>query len=134
MKRKILVITASKSIRFLLHTVLSEQFSAITASEAGDAMYWLTRSELPSAIVVDPELPDTANWEIVEYFKTSELYKNIPMVVISSLEEEEIATVCTRYDVEAAFHKPFNPVDLIKTLEALTKSSVAGSKKLLKVV
>ncbi|KYP16210.1 response regulator [Flavihumibacter sp. CACIAM 22H1] len=134
MKRKVLVITASKSIRFLLHTVLNDQFSAITASEAGDAMYWLTRSELPAAIVVDPELPDSNTWEIVEYFKTSELYKNIPMVVISSLEEEEIATVCTRYNVEAAFHKPFNPVDLTKTLEALIKSPVTSSKKLLKVV
>lgn len=134
MKRKILVITASKSIRFLLHTVLSDQFSVITASEAGDAMYWLTKSDLPSAIVVDPELPDTANWEIVEYFKTSELFKNIPMVVISSLDEEEICSECSRYEVEASYRKPFNPINLLKTLKALIESPVSGSTKLLKVV
>jgi two-component system chemotaxis response regulator CheY len=97
-------------------------------------MYWLTRSELPAAIVIDPELPDTQNWELVEYFKTSELYKNIPMVVISSLDEEEIATVCSQYNVEAAFHKPFNPVDLTKTLEALTQSPAISLKKQLKAV
>ncbi len=134
MKRKILVVTESKSIRFLLQTVLHDHFDTITASEASDAIFWLSKSEMPEAIVIDPDLPDSEPWELVEYFKTSGLYQHIPMVVISSKPEEEIASYCTHFGVEAAFHKPFNPVDLKKTLEGLTKSTVGSSKKMLKVV
>ncbi|MBC6490329.1 response regulator [Flavihumibacter stibioxidans] len=134
MKRKILIVTESKAIRFLLQTVLQDNFTAITASEASDAMFWLAKSEMPDAIVIDPNLPDTEPWELVEYFKTSGLYKHIPMVVISSKPEEEIASYCTHFGVEAAYHKPFNPVDLKKTLEGLIAIPVPGNKKVLKAV
>ena len=86
MKRKILVITESKAIRFLLQTVLNDEYTPVTASEAADAIYWISQSDLPDAIVVDPVLPDTEPWEIVEYFKTSGLYQHIPLVVISSIQ------------------------------------------------
>jgi two-component system, chemotaxis family, chemotaxis protein CheY len=134
MKRKILVITESKAIRFLLQTVLNDQFNTITAAEAGDAMYWISQSELPDAIVIDPNLPDTEPWELVEHLKTSFLYKHIPLIVISAQPEEELMSLCANYNVDAYFHKPFNPIDLKKKLELLTKLPASSNLKLLKVV
>ncbi|ULQ50686.1 response regulator [Flavihumibacter fluvii] len=134
MKRKILVITESKAIRFLLQTVLNDQFNTITAAEAGDAMYWISQSELPDAIVIDPNLPDTEPWELVEHLKTSFLYKHIPLIVISAQPEEELISLSANYNVDAFFHKPFNPIDLKKKLELLTKLPASSNLKLLKVV
>lgn len=134
MKRKILVITESKAIRFLLQTVLHDQFNTITASEAADAMYFISQAELPDAIVIDPNLPDTEPWELVEHLKTSGLYKQIPVIVISAQPEEELASLCVGYNVDAYFHKPFNPIDLKNKLEMLTKLSVNSSAKVLKAV
>jgi two-component system, chemotaxis family, chemotaxis protein CheY len=134
MKRKILVITESKAIRFLLQTVLHDQFNTITAAEAADAMYWISQAELPDAIVIDPNLPDTEPWELVEHLKTSGLYKHIPLIVISAQPEAELVSLSATYNVDAYFHKPFNPIDLKKKLELLTNLHAAGSRKLLKVV
>jgi CheY-like chemotaxis protein len=135
MKRKILVITESKAIRFLLQTVLHDRFNTITASDAGEAMYWIQQSNLPDAIVMDPNLPDTEPWELVEYFKTSGLYKHIPMIVISSVPEDELANLCSNFGVEGAFKKPFNPIDLKKQLETLITAPASTTNwKLLKVV
>lgn len=134
MKRKILVITESKAIRFLLQTVLNDEYTTVTASEAADAIYWISQSDLPDAIVVDPVLPDTEPWEIVEYFKTSGLYQHIPLVVISSIPQDELDAQCTHYGADAAFRKPFNPIDLKKTLKALINVPSTRDRKVLKVV
>jgi CheY-like chemotaxis protein len=134
MKRKILVITESKAIRFLLETVLQEEFTTITAAEAADAMYWISQSELPSAIVMDPNLPDTAPWELVEHLKTSGLYAHIPLVVIAEQPEVELAALSARYGVDAYFSKPFNPIDLKSQLESLINTPAGHSKTLLKAV
>ncbi len=134
MKRKILVITESKAIRFLLQTVLHDQFNTITAAEAADAMYWISQADLPDAIVIDPNLPDTEPWELVEHLKTSGLYKQIPVIVISAQPEEELAALSATYNVDAYFHKPFNPIDLKKKLELLTNLPVKSAPKVLKAV
>ena len=134
MKRKILVITESKAIRFLLQTVLHEEYTPVTASEAADALYWISQSDLPDAIVLDPILPDTEPWELVEYFKTSGLYQHIPLVVISSMPAEELESLRRQYGADAAFHKPFNPIDLKETITSLIKVSHATERNLLKVV
>ncbi|ULQ58294.1 response regulator [Flavihumibacter rivuli] len=134
MKRIILVITASKALRFLLQTVLQDKFKIIAATDASDAMFWLSRSNVPAAIVIDPELPDTEPWEMVEYFKSSGLYDNIPLVVISSLPEQELKIRCKNYAVNAFFTKPFNPIDLLNELENHLGEVRPLKKGLLKVV
>lgn len=134
MKRKILVITESKAIRFLLQTVLHDHYTTVTAAEAGEAVHHISKGELPAAIVIDPELSDTEPWELVEHFKTSGLYQHIPMVVISSRSEDEISRYAAEYGIEAAFKKPFNPIDLKQRLDALINAPSTEATKWLKVV
>lgn len=134
MKRKILVVTESKAIRFLLQTVLHDHYTTVTAAEAGEAVHHISKGELPAAIVIDPELPDTEPWELVEHFKTSGLYQHIPMVVISSRDEAEISKYSIEFGIDAAFRKPFNPIDLKQRLDALIKAPAVSSFKWLKVV
>ncbi|HOA38294.1 MAG TPA: response regulator [Flavihumibacter sp.] len=134
MKRKILVITESKAIRFLLQTVLHDDYTTVTAAEAGEAVHHISKGDLPAAIVIDPELPDTEPWELVEHFRTSGLYQHIPMLVISSRDEEEISKYSLDYGIEAAFKKPFNPIDLKQRLDALVKAPNTADLAWLKVV
>ncbi|WP_046367216.1 response regulator [Flavihumibacter petaseus] len=134
MKKKILVITESKAIRFLLQTVLHDHYVTTTAAEGGEAVHYISQASLPDAIVIDPELPDTEPWELVEYFKTSGLYQHIPMVVISSQPEETVLRQSRLLGVEASFQKPFNPIDLKQRLDALVKAPPLSSLNRLKVV
>lgn len=134
MKRKLLVISASKSIRFLLHTVLNDRFSAVTAPDAGDAIYWLSQANLPVAIVVDMEADDNNDWELIDYLRTNELYKNIPMVVISAHQDEDFAARCMQYGIESTFRKPFNPLNLTKSLDQLIQTASLSKDLQLKAV
>ena len=121
MKQKILAIDDSKAIRFLLQTVLGSEYQVITAPDGCSAMYWLSKKNIPDVIIADPQLPDMENWELIEQLTTSGIYRDIPLLVLSSLPEEETVNRCTEMNIQAYYIKPFNPMDLVKTVNRLAR-------------
>lgn len=120
MKKKILAIDDSKAIRFLLQTVFSKNYQVITASDGCSAVSWLTKRNLPDLIIADPNLPDMKDWELIEYLAASGMYGNIPVMVLSAFDKKETQLRCKEYGVQQYFLKPFNPVDLVRTVDNFT--------------
>jgi len=120
MKKQILAIDDSKAIRFLLQTVLGKEYKVITAPDGCSAMYWLSKKNLPDLIIADAQLPDMENWELVEQLSMSGLYRNIPIIVLSSLNKTETNTKCIQFGVAAYFTKPFNPIELFEAVNKIS--------------
>ena len=125
MKKKILAIDDSKAIRFLLQTVLGKDYQVVTAPDGCSAMYWLSKRNLPDLIIADAQLPDMNDWELIEQLASSGLYREIPIIVISSLSKSETQTKCLEFGVIEYFTKPFNPIDLLDSIKRL---NVEGTK------
>jgi len=125
MKKKILAIDDSKAIRFLLQTVLGKEHQVVTAPDGCTAMYWLSKRNIPDVIICDPQLPDMKEWELIEELSTSILYRDIPLMVISSIDKMETNMKCEEYGIADYFMKPFNPVLLLESINGMT-----GKKKL----
>ena len=121
MKKQILAIDDSKAIRFLLQTVLGKDYQVITAPDGCSAMYWLSKKNLPDLIICDAQLPDMDNWELIEQLSMSGLYRDIPIIVLSSLNKNETNTKCLQYGVAEHFTKPFNPIDLLESVNKISK-------------
>ena len=117
MRRSILAIDDSKAIRFLLHTVLGKDHQVVTAPDACSAMFWLAKKDLPDLIIVDPQLPDVQNWELIAEFSSSAIYRDIPLIVFSSLDKDTTAAKCLQYGIAEYFTKPFNPLELNETVK-----------------
>jgi CheY-like chemotaxis protein len=126
MKKKILAIDDSKAIRFLLQTVLGKEHQVVTAPDGCTAMYWLSKKNIPDLIICDPQLPDMKNWEFIEELTTSILYRNIPLMVISSLDKGETILKCEEFGVSDYFMKPFNPVLLLESINKTTDKAKQG--------
>jgi len=120
MKKKILAVDDSKAIRFLLQTVFSKNYEVITASDGYSAVNWLTRRNLPDLIIADPNLPDMKDWELIEYLAASGMYGSIPVMVLSAFDKKETQQRCKELGVHQYFLKPFNPIDLVKTVDNFT--------------
>lgn len=125
MKKKILAIDDSKAIRFLLQTVLGKDYEIITSPDGCSAMYWLSKRNLPNIIIVDAQLPDMQDWELIEQFSSSGLYRDIPMIVLSSFDQNITQAKCLEYGVTDFFLKPFNPVLLAEAVDRITKADKA---------
>ena len=134
MKQQILVIDDSKAIRFLLQTVLGKSYQVVAAPDGCSAMYWLTKRNLPALIIADPQLPDMKNCELIEYLTSSGLYGSIPILALSSLDKKETQQKCKDSGVKQFFLKPFNPVDLVKTVDNLISFGVKVHESPLKLV
>lgn len=125
MKPLILAVDDSKAMRYLFQTVLGKKYQVVTAPDASSAMYWLSQKNFPTVILANAQLRDTTDWEFVAYLKNSFLYKDIPAVVLSSLEKEEVEQKCSQYNIEGYFLKPFNPVSLVETVDKLVRLNVS---------
>lgn len=117
MKKQILAIDDSKAIRFLLQTVLGKDYTVVTAPDGCSAMYWLSKRNLPDLIITDAQLPDMQDWELIEQLTSSGIYRDIPIMVISSLDKAQIDAKCQEFGVAENFTKPFNPVDLMNAVQ-----------------
>lgn len=126
MKKKILAIDDSKAIRFLLQTVLGKEHQVVTAPDACTAMYWLSKRNIPDLIICDPQLPDMKDWEMIEELSTSILYRDIPLMVISSIDKMETDIKCEEYGIAEYFIKPFNPVILLERVIRMTGEKKTG--------
>jgi CheY-like chemotaxis protein len=122
MKKQILAIDDSKAIRFLLQTVLGRSYQVVTVPDGYSAMYYLSNRELPDIIIADPQLPDMEEWELIAQLSTSGLYGEIPLIVLSGLDEVETAARSLQYGAVKYFSKPFNPVDLINFLGSMVRT------------
>jgi len=119
MKKQILAIDDSKAIRFLLQTVLSKDYQVVTAPDGCSAMYWLSKRNLPDVIIADAQLPDLGDWELIEQLRTSGIYGEIPVIIISSLDKTETQLKCLEYGITEYFTKPFNPVSLLESIQKI---------------
>src|ERR1700748_427146 len=122
MKKQILAVDDSKAIRFLLQTVLGKDYQVITGPDGYSAMYYLSHRAQPDLIIADPQLPDMDNWELIQQLSTSGMYGDIPMLVLSGLSEKETETKCNDYGVMKYFLKPFNPVEMMESIDRLVTS------------
>ena len=126
MKKRILAIDDSKAIRFLLQTVLGKEHQVVTAPDGCTAMYWLSKRNIPDLIICDPQLPDMKDWELIGELTTSILYRDIPMMVISSLDKLETKLKCEQFGIAEYFMKPFNPVLLLDSINRTAEKKTPG--------
>lgn len=124
MKKHILAVDDSKAIRFLLQTVLGRDYQVITVPDGFSAMYYLSNRTQPDLIIADPQLPDMENWELIKQLSTSGLHGDIPVVVLSGLDQRETESKCMEFGVVRYFLKPFNPVELMESINDLVTSLV----------
>jgi CheY-like chemotaxis protein len=123
MKKEILIVEGSKAMRFLLHTIFKKHYNVVSVPDGISAMYYLRQGHKPDLIVLDPELPDMPEWELVKHLSLSPLYNQIPLVVISSLEENQLRVNAMKHSVAEYFTKPFNPLKLVESVDVLLLGS-----------
>ena len=73
-----------------------------------------TKQVLPHLIVLDIMLPDIDGYEVCRMLKFDENYKNIPIIILSALDQQEDREKAVKSGADAYFIKPFD-LDLLVT-------------------
>ncbi len=112
MRKKILVVDDDASIRLLMKHVLSEHFDVHLEANGADAISWLHEGNMPDLIVSDVLMPEMGGNEFISYLKTSLFFRNIPVVVLSSLNKSTDRISFYELGADEFIIKPFDPVEL----------------------
>jgi len=124
----ILVVEDDKNSNELLTNALTgagyRTISAFTGTEA----VAIAQKIQPFAITLDIMLPGIDGWDVIKYLKSDLLTRNIPVIVISMLDEKECSY---SFDIVDYFTKPVDKNILLSTLNNLTDSLDIESPKVL---
>jgi chemotaxis protein histidine kinase CheA len=118
--RKILVVDDSSTARELEKSILEAHgYTVDTAVDGLDAINNLNKAKF-SLVVSDVEMPKMDGFELCKTLNNSEAYKDIPVVIVTTLEKEEdkrrgIEVGAAAYIAKGAFNRT-NLLDAVERL------------------
>ncbi|HJZ73686.1 MAG TPA: response regulator [Vicinamibacterales bacterium] len=111
----VLVIDDSHDQLELIREQLGPQMRTIGATDGLDG-YRLACAERPAVVVLDLAMPFVDGWTVLRKLRSNPATSNIPVVIVSGLEPEAIASEAERLGVRFLLRKPYDVDELRKTI------------------
>ena len=123
---KILSVNGNKAMNYLLQTVFEKDYKFVPATDVFQGMHQLRSMRNFGALIVDVDFQPQQSWEFIQHIKTSKLYK-IPVIVLTTANNETLKEKCYEYEVDEVFFKPFNPVDLTTAVKSIMNTTMINN-------
>lgn len=104
---KILVIEDDAPLCWLLEKILRGRYEVIVMNNGLEAWSWLSDGNNCDLIISDVKMPSLNGIELLENLSNSGLFKNIPVIMLSGLEDSQ--EQCLELGAFAYLVKPFEP-------------------------
>ena len=111
-KKQILIVDDKESIAKILSVYLGYEYEIVFYDNPIKALAWLQDGNMPDLIVSDIRMPEMRGDEFLEYLKHNELFKQIPVVMLSSEDSTSERIRLLEEGAEDYIVKPFNPQEL----------------------
>ena len=129
MKKTILVIDDDYFVRTLLNFLLKDYYEVVTIENGYKAMLWLDKGNIPDLILTDMDMPRINGFNLLKHLQKSGYYRDIPILVLSGHSSPDFEDQCRNSGASGFVSKPFNPPELLNSLERLLNSNKTNSLK-----
>jgi signal transduction histidine kinase/CheY-like chemotaxis protein len=106
----ILVVDDNKMNRLKLSRSLEKQGHAVTLAENGRQALEMMQAQSFDLTLLDIVMPEVDGYQVLERLKRDSTLRDIPVIVISAVDEMESIVKCVRMGAEDYLPKPFDPV------------------------
>lgn len=118
-KKNILIVDDSVTNVFLIESVLSEYgYEVTTALNATEAKKKLDKVK-PALILLDLLMPEISGFDFIKEIKQSDMYKDIPVVIVSAVTDEETIEEIKGLGAVEYIKKPVVLTNLIEKIESV---------------
>lgn len=121
MKKKILIVDDKTEFRRLTKTILSTNYLVESAENGVEALSLLQSGNIPDLIVSDLMMPVLGGKDLVEQLKSSGAFKDIPIIILSSIDKSDEKIKLIKMGADDYLEKPYNPAELLARIEKLLK-------------
>lgn len=125
--KAILVVDDSNLIRNFVLKIFSNEFDVLIANDGAEALDIINNPnerERISAILLDLNMPNVDGFEVLDYFKTKDLFKKFPVSIITGVDDKESISKAFKYPIVDILLKPFNERDVKKILEKTLNNNI----------
>ena len=112
MKKKILLVDDKATIGKVASVYLGKDYDFTYREDPIKAIEWLNEGNIPDLIISDIRMPLMTGDEFLRYMKNNELFKSIPIIMLSSEESTTERIRLLEEGAEDYILKPFNPLEL----------------------
>jgi signal transduction histidine kinase len=115
---QILVVDDNRTNRLKLSLGLEQQGHKVEVAEDGIQALEMLKSQPFDVVLLDILMPGMDGYQVLEHMKSSSELRDIPVIVISAVDDLDSAVRCIENGAEDYLTKPFNPVLLRARLNA----------------
>ena len=116
--KKILAIDDEPIILRIIKTTLKNKYNVEIQNDGQEAYYWLTKGKnMPDLIICDITMPNMNGYEFLENIRNSGFFGDIPVIMLSGVEESKERIRCYKLKAQDFLTKPFNPEELIALID-----------------
>lgn len=112
MNKKILIVDDKEQIAKILYAYLHQEYTCFYVQHPLQAIAWLQQGNMPDLIISDIRMPEMRGDEFLDYLKRDELFRHIPVVMLSSEDSTTERIRLLEGGAEDYIVKPFNPMEL----------------------
>jgi two-component system chemotaxis response regulator CheY len=112
-KSTILVIDDELPLQKMMENFLKEDYRVITKGDGKAALDWIQEGNIPDLIICDVNMEPMNGEEFVKNIRSGELFKYIPLLMLSGDEESKTRIKFYELGVKNFITKPFNPQELL---------------------
>lgn len=110
-KKKIIVADDSPVVTNFLYKIFKEDYDVLIAHNGDETIKLLEDNDSKdiAACFTDLKMPISSGYKVLDYFKKNDLFKTIPVSVISGEDDVDIVSKITiEYDIVDLLQKPFS--------------------------
>jgi len=130
--RNVIYIEDDPEMIDLVTLILNRRGFVVKGAHGGKQGLEMVLAEKPDLVLLDLMMPDLDGWDLYQRFKSNEITKNIPIIIITA-KSQPIDRVLGLYiaKVDDYISKPFHPQELLESIEKVlsSKTTTASADK-----
>ncbi len=107
---RLLVVDDNESNRDMLSRRLKHEGYDVCMAESGRQALELVKTQPVDLVLLDVMMPEMNGYEVLQHLKAHSTWRDIPVIMISALDEIESVVRCIERGAEDYLPKPFDPV------------------------
>lgn len=115
--KQILVIEDHNGLRMMAGMFLKKYYDVVTLKDGLEGIAWLSGGNFPDLIVLDLIMPRLNGVEFLINIKSSGIFRDIPVIIVSGDEDQIIIDRCKKLGSTDYMIKPFDPRQLYERIE-----------------
>ncbi|MHB9074818.1 MAG: adenylate/guanylate cyclase domain-containing protein [Desulfobaccales bacterium] len=106
----ILIVDDNRMNRLMLARGLEQQGHQVLFAEHGRQALEMLHNHAPDVVLLDIEMPEMNGYEVLEQISANPRWRDIPVIMISAVDEIDSVVKCIEMGAADYLNKPFNPV------------------------